>query len=133
MHSQAGVLHLHGELGAGKTTLVRSLLQALGVRGRVRSPTYTLVDTYELAHLRCVHVDLYRLRSGFEVQELGLREMLVPGTLMLIEWPERGGALVPPADLELTLAYAGEGRELSLAATSAVGDEWVRWLSVTLA
>ena len=118
------VLYLKGELGAGKTTCVRSLLRALGVTGLVRSPTYTLVETYPLATLTCVHVDLYRLQSLTEVDELGLRDLMGPGSLIMVEWPERGGAAVPPADLELTLLYAGEARQASLSAKTKLGTEW---------
>src|SRR5882762_2148671 len=107
----AAVVYLQGELGAGKTTCVRSLLRALGVTGLVRSPTYTLVETYGLGVLTCVHVDLYRLQALTEVDELGLRDLVGPGCLLLVEWPERGGAALPPADLNLTLLYAGDGRQ----------------------
>jgi tRNA threonylcarbamoyladenosine biosynthesis protein TsaE len=124
-YAAGAVLYLHGELGAGKTTCVRSLLQALGVTGLVRSPTYTLVETYVLAALTCTHVDLYRLQSLSEVDELGLRDLLGPGALLLVEWPERGGAALPPADVELTLSYAGEARRAALAAKTAFGAEWL--------
>jgi tRNA threonylcarbamoyladenosine biosynthesis protein TsaE len=119
------VLYLQGELGAGKTTCVRSLLRALGVTGLVRSPTYTLVETYPLATLTCVHVDLYRLQSLTEVDELGLRDLVGPGSLIMVEWPERGGAAVPPADLELTLLYAGEARQAGLSAKTTLGTDWL--------
>ena len=119
------VVFLQGELGAGKTTCVRSLLRALGVTGLVRSPTYTLVETYPLATLTCVHVDLYRLQSLTEVDELGLRDLMGPGSLIMVEWPERGGAAVPPADLELTLRYAGEARQAGLGAKTLLGTEWL--------
>src|SRR5258708_26555217 len=109
------VLYLQGELGAGKTTCARSLLRTLGVTALVRSPTYTLVETYPLATLTCVHVDLYRLQSLSEVDELGLRDLVGPGSLIMVEWPERGGAAVPPADLELILRYPGEARQAALA------------------
>jgi tRNA threonylcarbamoyladenosine biosynthesis protein TsaE len=125
-----GVIHLRGELGSGKTTCVRSLLHSLGVTGTVRSPTYTLVDTYSTPKLNCVHVDLYRLRSSAEVDELGLRDMTGPGYLMLIEWPEKGGAAVPPADLDLELTYVGESRAASLGALSDVGRGWLAMLSL---
>jgi tRNA threonylcarbamoyladenosine biosynthesis protein TsaE len=120
------VLYLHGELGAGKTTCVRSLLRALGVTGLVRSPTYTLVDTYPLAALTCVHVDLYRVQSLTEVDELGLRDLVGPGCLLLVEWPERGGVAVPPADVDLTLRYAGDARDARLYARTSLGTEWLR-------
>ena len=125
--SAAGaVLYLQGELGAGKTTCARSLLQALGVTGPVRSPTYTLVETYVLAGLTCSHVDLYRLQSLSEVDELGLRDLLGPKGLLLVEWPDRGGAALPPADVELTLRYAGEARQAALDPKTPLGSEWLR-------
>src|SRR3979409_869658 len=105
------VVYLQGELGAGKTTCVRSLLRALGVSGLVRSPTYTLVETYPLAALTCVHVDLYRLQSLTEVDELGLRDLTGPGSLLMVEWPERGGAALPPADLNVARGAAGAARQ----------------------
>ena len=119
------VVYLRGELGSGKTTCARSLLHALGITARVRSPTYTLVDTYSIGDLHCVHVDLYRLRSAAEVEELGLRDLTGPGFLMLIEWPEKGGAAVPPADLDLLLSYADESRVASLRAVNEVGGRWL--------
>jgi tRNA threonylcarbamoyladenosine biosynthesis protein TsaE len=119
------VLHLQGELGAGKTTCVRSLLRTLGVTGLVRSPTYTLVETYYLATLTCVHVDLYRLQSLTEVDELGLRDLVGPGSLIMVEWPEKGGVALPPADLDLTLRYAGEARQAALSAKTLLGTEWL--------
>jgi tRNA threonylcarbamoyladenosine biosynthesis protein TsaE len=118
------VVYLQGELGAGKTTCVRSLLRALGVTGLVRSPTYTLVETYELKMLTCVHVDLYRLQSVTEVEELGLRDLAGPGCLLLVEWPDKGGAALPPADLDLTLRYAGEGRQARLFAKTPLAVRW---------
>jgi tRNA threonylcarbamoyladenosine biosynthesis protein TsaE len=121
----AAVAYLQGELGAGKTTCVRSLLRALGVTGLVRSPTYTLVETYHVAALTCVHVDLYRLQSLHEVDELGLRDLMGPGVLLMVEWPEKGGAALPPADLNVTLQYAGEARQARLGATTSLGAEWL--------
>jgi tRNA threonylcarbamoyladenosine biosynthesis protein TsaE len=120
------VVYLQGELGAGKTTCVRSLLRALGVTGLVRSPTYTLVETYHLADLTCVHVDLYRLQSLTEVDELGLRDLTGPGSLLMVEWPEKGGAALPPADLNVALGYAGEARRAGLSAKTSLGAEWVK-------
>src|SRR3979411_2759798 len=90
--AQGAGFALQGELGAGKTTCARALLRALGVTGLVRSPTYTLVETYVLAGLTCIHVDLYRLQSLSEIDELGLRDSVGPGALLLVEWPEKGGA-----------------------------------------
>jgi tRNA threonylcarbamoyladenosine biosynthesis protein TsaE len=124
------VVYLRGELGSGKTTCARSLLHALGVTGTVRSPTYTLVDTYGLPALTCVHVDLYRVQSTNEVEELGLREMTGAGYLMLIEWPEKGGAAIPPADLSLLLDYQGDARTAALAASSEAGKVWLEKLAI---
>jgi tRNA threonylcarbamoyladenosine biosynthesis protein TsaE len=123
--ASASVLYLRGELGAGKTSTVRALLRAVGVRGPIRSPTYTLLDTYLAGGLICVHVDLYRLQVRSEVEELGLRDLLGPATLLLIEWPERGFDALPPADMELALDYAGEGRRASLAASTGLGQAWL--------
>jgi tRNA threonylcarbamoyladenosine biosynthesis protein TsaE len=142
------VLYLHGELGAGKTTCVRSLLRTLGAAGPVRSPTYALVESYDLGAWTCVHVDLYRVQSVLEVDELGLRDLQGPGTLLMVEWPQRGGTALPPADVELTLSYrsdargAGEARQRSdarqlaearqarlLAATS-LGHHWLENLGL---
>jgi tRNA threonylcarbamoyladenosine biosynthesis protein TsaE len=128
--SVGAVIYLRGELGSGKTTCARSLLHTLGVSGIVRSPTYTLVDTYSVGDLNCVHVDLYRLRSSAEVEELGLRDLTGPSYLMLIEWPEKGGDAVPAADVELQLQYAGESRVASLSAMTEVGDEWLGKLAL---
>jgi tRNA threonylcarbamoyladenosine biosynthesis protein TsaE len=119
------VVYLQGELGAGKTTCVRSLLRTLGVTGLVRSPTYTLVETYHLATLTCVHVDLYRLQSLTEVDELGLRDLTGPGSLLMVEWPEKGAAALPPADLNVALGYAGEARRAGVSAPTSLGTEWV--------
>jgi tRNA threonylcarbamoyladenosine biosynthesis protein TsaE len=91
----------------------------------VRSPTYTLVETYHLATLTCVHVDLYRLQSLTEVDELGLRDLLGPGSLLMVEWPERGGAALPRADLYVALGYAGEARQARLGAETLFGTEWL--------
>jgi tRNA threonylcarbamoyladenosine biosynthesis protein TsaE len=127
---EGAVVHLRGELGSGKTTCARSLLHALGVMAPVRSPTYTLVDTYSLAALTCVHVDLYRVQTTTEVEELGLRDMTGAGYLMLIEWPEKGGVAVPPPDLVLQLAYKGDARSAVAGAASATGKAWLAKLVI---
>jgi tRNA threonylcarbamoyladenosine biosynthesis protein TsaE len=119
------VLYLRGELGAGKTTCARSLLRVLGVGGLIRSPTFTLLESYQLGAVTCIHVDLYRLHSPVEVVELGLRDFLNPGCLLLIEWPEKGGDLLPAADLDLTLEYAHGGRRAALRARTAFGIKWL--------
>ncbi|MGD0491411.1 MAG: tRNA (adenosine(37)-N6)-threonylcarbamoyltransferase complex ATPase subunit type 1 TsaE [Steroidobacteraceae bacterium] len=118
-------LHLEGDLGAGKTTCVRSLLRALGVSGLIRSPTFTLVETYRLTELTCVHVDLYRLSGPEEVEELGLRDFLGAGCLLLVEWPSKGAQALPPPDLELSLSFADAGRRARMRAHGAIGERWL--------
>ena len=125
----AVVVCLHGELGAGKTSCVRSLLHGLGVRGTVRSPTYTLVETYLLPGLTAIHSDLYRLREPAEFVDLGITEFLVPGHLILLEWSKNGGGHVPPSDLDLTLHYAGDGRGATLGAHTPVAAGWLTKLA----
>jgi len=119
------VMYLRGELGAGKTTCVRGLLHALGVTGLVRSPTYTLVEPYRVGDMNFVHIDLYRLQTPLEVDELGLRDYCEPGYLLLIEWPERGGLALPAADVDLGLRYADNGRSASASAQSPLGLAWL--------
>lgn len=122
------VLHLHGELGAGKTTLVRGFLHALGHRGAVKSPTYTLMEPYRLGGRMCFHLDLYRLGDPEELEYLGLRDLLEPGSILLVEWPERGQGFLPGPDLSLRLRYAGRGRRVDLVGASAQGERIVQRL-----
>jgi len=117
-----GLLFLRGELGAGKTTLVRGLLRAFGHAGAVRSPTYTLVEPYEVGSRQLFHLDLYRLGDPEELEFLGLREILDAEAICLVEWPERGAGLLPAPDLELFLEYAGEGRQLTATARTSRGE-----------
>jgi tRNA threonylcarbamoyladenosine biosynthesis protein TsaE len=122
-------IYLCGELGAGKTTLVRGLLRALGHRGPVKSPTYTLVETYQLAGRTVHHLDLYRLSDPGELEYLGLRDFHEPETILLVEWPERGGADLAPADVVVEIDYAGDGRQVRLTAHSARGESLLAALS----
>jgi tRNA threonylcarbamoyladenosine biosynthesis protein TsaE len=114
-------IHLRGDLGAGKTTFARALLATLGVGERVRSPTYSLVESYALDGRRAHHLDLYRIADPGELEWLGLDALAEPGALVLIEWPERGGSAVPPPDLDLRLAHAGPGRDLAIRARTPRG------------
>ncbi len=116
------ILYLSGDLGAGKTTLVRGLLHTLGHRGAVKSPTYTLVEPYQIGDWRLFHWDLYRLADPEELDFLGLRDQIDGQAALLIEWPERGQGELPAADVEIALSYAGEGRACRLIALSSVGQ-----------
>jgi len=121
----AGIVYLHGELGTGKTTLARGLLRGLGYTGKVRSPTYTLVEPYQLAQGTVYHLDLYRLGSPGELEWLGLRDMLGEQALLLVEWPERGAGVLPAPDLEIHIDYAGAGRVVNLQAATAAGERFL--------
>jgi tRNA threonylcarbamoyladenosine biosynthesis protein TsaE len=120
------VVYLFGDLGAGKTTLVRGYLRALGYQGPVKSPTYTLLESYPLGALQVCHLDLYRVRDAEEVEYLGLREMLDGPVSVLVEWPQYGRGYLPGADLEVHLTAAGEGRRARLLARSADGEAVLR-------
>lgn len=122
------LLALEGELGAGKTTLARALLRGLGAAGPVRSPTYTLVEPYELAGGTVMHLDLYRLSSADELDALGYREARASSRLTILEWPERAGAALGPVDLHCHIEYAGPGRRVHLAAGTREGEAWLRAL-----
>jgi tRNA threonylcarbamoyladenosine biosynthesis protein TsaE len=119
------VLWLHGDLGAGKTTLVRGLLRALGHAGRVKSPTYALVEPYVVSGLHLYHFDFYRFEDDAEWVSSGFREYFSPDALCLVEWPERTGSLLAPPDLDISLAIDGETRTATLASLTNAGDSWL--------
>ena len=128
------VLHLRGELGSGKTTVARGLIQALGHAGRVKSPTYTLLEPYSLLRLNLYHFDFYRFKDRSEWLSSGFREHFNPESLCVVEWPERAGDLLAPPDLDIHLQYAGQARSAELVAHSAPGATWLadalsRWPS----
>ncbi|MCO6441412.1 MAG: tRNA (adenosine(37)-N6)-threonylcarbamoyltransferase complex ATPase subunit type 1 TsaE [Nitrococcus mobilis] len=114
-------IDLTGELGAGKTTLVRGLLRALGYSGPVRSPTYTLIEPYQVADRRLYHLDLYRLSDPEELEYIGLRDLLGESAVLLVEWPERGGPALPTADLVIALSVVESMRLAQLAAHTPIG------------
>ena len=127
------VLHLSGDLGTGKTTLVRGLLRALGMNGPVKSPTYAWVEPYSISSLDLYHFDFYRFADRNAWLSSGLREYFRPETACIVEWPERAGDLLPPPDLAVGLNYEGEARRAALAAHSPAGEAWLGSLRRSLA
>ena len=116
------VLALSGELGAGKTTLVRGLLRALGHAGRVKSPTYTLVEVYEVSRLCLYHFDFYRFHDPSEWIDAGFRDVFNGRNVCLIEWPERARGQLPPVDLQIALEVTEPGRLATITASSPAGE-----------
>ena len=123
------VVYLSGELGVGKTTLVRGVLRGLGHAGRVKSPTYTLVEVYEVSRLHLHHFDFYRFHDPREWIDAGFRESFNGLVASLIEWPEKAAGQLPPADLQITLTSSGSGRSASLQAGSPLGTRIVTCLA----
>ena len=128
-------LTLHGDLGAGKTTLVRHLLRALGVQGRIKSPTYAVVEPHRVETseppLAVWHFDFYRFDDPREWEDAGFRDIFASSGLKLAEWPEKAGALLPPPDLAITLAVrADEGRDVHIAAQGPRGAALLQALAV---
>ncbi|QBB70910.1 tRNA (adenosine(37)-N6)-threonylcarbamoyltransferase complex ATPase subunit type 1 TsaE [Pseudolysobacter antarcticus] len=123
--TQGGLIYLIGDLGAGKTTFARALIKSLGVAERVKSPTYSLIESYRSALLNIHHLDLYRIADPGELEWLGLADLLTPDALLLVEWPERAGNTLPSADLQIRLSHAGLRRDLVVEACSAIGKCWM--------
>ncbi|NYT60102.1 tRNA (adenosine(37)-N6)-threonylcarbamoyltransferase complex ATPase subunit type 1 TsaE [Alcaligenaceae bacterium] len=125
-----GRIHLRGDLGAGKTSFARAFLRAAGITGRIKSPSYALLESYNVFNLYFYHLDFYRFSNPREWLDAGFRDILQKNAIVLIEWPEQAGALLPPPDLDIHLEYADIGRRASLTAHSDKGKLWLTTLNL---
>ena len=123
------VIHLIGELGAGKTTLARGILRGCGHTGKVKSPSFALVEPYTFSRLYLYHFDFYRFSKPDEFEEAGFREYFRPDAVCLVEWPEKAAGMVPPADIEITITAQGSGRQLEIDAETEAGRRCIRRLA----
>lgn len=117
------IIFLEGDLGAGKTTLTRGFIQALGYKGTIKSPTYTLVETYQLDQQLLFHFDLYRLHDPNELEFIGIADYFMQPGIFLIEWPERGKGVLPPPDLTCYIQHRDQGRQLQTSAKTERGKK----------
>lgn len=129
---QGGVVHLEGNLGMGKTTLVRGMLRGMGYQGPVKSPTYTIVEPYELANLEVYHFDLYRVADPEELEFMGIRDYFTEQSLCLIEWAEMGQGILPAADLVVHLSLIRQGRHVVIESLTEKGDLAMKQLQTSL-
>jgi tRNA threonylcarbamoyladenosine biosynthesis protein TsaE len=120
------VVYLSGELGAGKTTLARGILRGLGHSGKVKSPSFALVEPYTFSRLYLYHFDFYRFTDPRELGEAGFREYFNPDSVCLVEWPENAAGMLPPADIRITIKAQGSGRQLEMGAGTEAGRRCVR-------
>nr|WP_301542434.1 tRNA (adenosine(37)-N6)-threonylcarbamoyltransferase complex ATPase subunit type 1 TsaE [Pseudomonas sp. CVAP\ len=125
-----GIIFLDGDLGAGKTTLSRGIIRGLGHVGAVKSPTFTLVEPYEIGDIRAFHFDLYRLVDPEELEFLGIRDYLEDDALCLIEWPQKGAGFLPKPDLTITISPHDSGRSLNLSPQGLRGESWCAALAL---
>ncbi|MEJ2610374.1 MAG: tRNA (adenosine(37)-N6)-threonylcarbamoyltransferase complex ATPase subunit type 1 TsaE [Candidatus Thiodiazotropha sp.] len=120
------IVYLVGDLGTGKTTLTRGFLRGLGYQGRVKSPTYTIMEPYELGSISCYHFDLYRLADAEELEYLGIKDLLKSNAYILIEWPEKGEGGLPSADLLLQITHQGDARQIKFKAGTGKGTDIIQ-------
>ena len=132
INNQSGIngatLYLHGDLGAGKTTLTRGIVCGFGHQGIVKSPTYTLVEPYELATRTIYHFDLYRLADPEELEFVGIRDYFSDNTVCVVEWPQKGQGFLPAADLLVDLVYVEDYRRIKLVSQSSTGQKIIEAL-----
>ena len=126
--SAGGRIYLKGDLGAGKTALVRAFLRQCSISGRIKSPSYALLESYEVSNLYFYHLDFYRFSENADWLDAGFRDLFKNNALILIEWPERAGSLLSDPDLLIELSYAGLGRIATLSAYSEKGLSWINAL-----
>ncbi|KAB0484437.1 tRNA threonylcarbamoyladenosine biosynthesis protein TsaE [Pseudomonas reinekei] len=125
-----GLIFLEGNLGMGKTTLSRGIIRGLGHVGAVKSPTFTLVEPYEIGDIRAFHFDLYRLVDPEELEFLGIRDYFEDDALCLIEWPDKGAGFLPKPDLTITISPQDSGRSLKILSQGSRGEAWCAALAL---
>lgn len=130
--SQAGrgvAIYLQGDLGAGKTAFARAFLRRCGVTGRIKSPSYALLESYKVSSLYFYHIDFYRFNDPREWEDVGFRELFGPDSVVLIEWPEKADGQLPPPDLQISIRTEGDGRNAKLHAETERGQQWLQTMT----